>query len=93
MTFASFPPDESSTGSLEDRIRNLILRAIPKLGSGEIKNELSLFTLGIDSLDHAKILMTIEDDLGIEINDEDINNLKSIDDLCTYCAARISAPS
>jgi acyl carrier protein len=37
--------------------------------------------------------MTIEDDLGIEINDEDINNLKSIDDLCTYCAARISAPS
>jgi acyl carrier protein len=74
-------------------MRELILRAIPKLKSTDIKNETSLFALGIDSLDHAKILMTIEDDLGIEIEDEDINGLQSIDDLCRYCSARITAPA
>ncbi len=93
MSVTPSPSEESSTGLIEERIRELILRAIPKLRSSEIKTETSLFALGIDSLDHAKVLMTIEDEFGIEIDDEDINDLKSIDDLASYCGSRITAPS
>jgi acyl carrier protein len=93
VTVTPSPAEGSSTGSIEDRIRELIVRAIPKLKPSDIKNGTSLFALGIDSLDHAKILMTIEDDLGIEIDDEDINGLQNIDDLSDYCAARIQAPT
>ena len=77
--------------SFKEHIRQLILCAIPKLEPGEIKNETSLFSLGIDSLDHAKILMAIEDDLTIEIDDEDINSLNSINELASYCASRITS--
>jgi acyl carrier protein len=35
--------------------------------------------------------MAIEDDLAIEIDDEDINSLNSINELASYCAARITS--
>lgn len=87
--------DSHSAASLERRLREVVLKAIPKLQTREreIKNETVLFDLGIDSLDHAKILMTIEDEMGIEIEDEDINNLQSINDFTQYCIDRISSQS
>jgi acyl carrier protein len=92
MTITPSPSEEASSESLEEHLRTLIVHAIPKLRPGDIKAGTPLFDLGIDSLDHAKILMTIEDFLGIEIDDEDINDLQSIDDLCNYCASRIRFP-
>lgn len=37
--------------------------------------------LGADSLDQVEIMMSIEDDLGITINEDDYENLKSLADL------------
>jgi acyl carrier protein len=76
---------------LEHRVRESVLHAVPKLRSreSEIGDATSLFDLGIDSLDHAKILMAVEDSFGIEIDDEDINGLQSIGDLSHYCAQRM----
>jgi acyl carrier protein len=71
-------------------LRRLTLKAIPKLQGMELNDERPLFDLGIDSLDHAKLLMTIEDELGIEIEDEDINSLDSIDSLVAYCQLRLT---
>jgi acyl carrier protein len=85
------PADQIAMESLPQRLRQLVLNAAPKLKSRqqEMLNDTPLFDLGIDSLDHAKILMTIEDHLNIEIDDEDINSLQSIDDLHHYCCQRI----
>lgn len=66
----------------------MVLQAIPKLRVAELVDATSLFDLGIDSLDQAKVLMMVEDELGIEIDDEDINSLESINDLVAYCQAR-----
>ncbi len=40
--------------------------------------------LNADSLDFVELLMTLEDEFGITISDEDAKNLKTIDDVCKY---------
>lgn len=40
--------------------------------------------LGADSLDVVDMLMTLEDEFGIEIPDEDIEGLKTIGDVADY---------
>ena len=43
--------------------------------------------LGADSLDLVEILMSLEDEFGISIPDEEIPNLKTIKDLVDYIDA------
>ena len=40
--------------------------------------------LGADSLDVVELLMAIDDEFGIEIPDEEIENIKTIGDLVEY---------
>ncbi|MCQ2455195.1 MAG: acyl carrier protein [Clostridia bacterium] len=40
--------------------------------------------LGADSLDVVEMLMSIDDEFGIEIPDEEIENLKTIGDVVNY---------
>ncbi len=40
--------------------------------------------LGADSLDVVDMLMTLEDEFGIEIPDEDIEGLKTVGDVAEY---------
>lgn len=40
--------------------------------------------LGADSLDLVEAIMNIEDEFGIEIDDEEIKNLKSVGDIVDY---------
>ena len=40
--------------------------------------------LGADSLDLVDLLMSIEDEFGIEIPDEDVENIQTIGDLVDY---------
>lgn len=43
--------------------------------------------LGADSLDLVDLLMSIEDEFGIEIPDEEVENLKTIGDVVNYISA------
>lgn len=40
--------------------------------------------LGADSLDVVELLMAIEDEFGLEIPDDEIENIKTVDDLVKY---------
>ena len=58
-----------------------------QLGADE--NDMSMDTniakdLGADSLDVVELLMAIDDEFGIEIPDEEIENIKTIGDLVEY---------
>lgn len=44
--------------------------------------------LGADSLDLVDLLMSIEDEFGIEIPDEEVENLKTIGDVVNYISAK-----
>lgn len=43
--------------------------------------------LGADSLDLVDLLMSIEDEFGVEIPDEDVEKLQTIGDVVEYIAA------
>lgn len=44
--------------------------------------------LGADSLDLVDLLMSIEDEFGIEIPDEEVENIKTIGDVVNYISAK-----
>ncbi len=43
--------------------------------------------LNADSLDFVELLMTVEDEFGVTISDEDAKNLKTVDDVDKYIEA------
>ncbi len=44
--------------------------------------------LGVDSLDTLEMLMALEDEYGIQISNEDAQNLKTIQDIVNYLEAK-----
>jgi acyl carrier protein len=47
-----------------------------------------LFDLGLDSLDHASVLLQIEETFGIKIPDEDSERLVTVDAIVKFIADR-----
>ena len=45
--------------------------------------------LGADSLDSIDIVMSVEDEFGIEVPDEVIENIKTVADIVDYIESRI----
>ncbi len=45
--------------------------------------------LGVDSLNAIEIIMSIEDELNIEIPDEEIEGLKTVEDIVIYLAGKV----
>lgn len=45
--------------------------------------------LGADSLDLVDLLMSVEDEFGIEIPDEDVENIQTIGDIVDYINEKI----
>ncbi len=43
--------------------------------------------LGVDSLDVVELLMTIDNEFGVEIPDEEVENIKTIGELVEYIEA------
>lgn len=44
--------------------------------------------LGVDSLDIFEVVMELEDEFGIEIPNEDLENVKTVEDLVKYISAK-----
>lgn len=49
----------------------------------------TLSDLGADSLDAIDMVMTIEDQYGIEVPDEAIQNMKTVEDVVTFVESKI----
>jgi len=45
--------------------------------------------LGADSLDVVELMMSIEEDFGITIDEEDVSNFKTVLDVATYIDERL----
>jgi acyl carrier protein len=68
--------------SKEDTTAKVITIIAEKLSmpQANIKAELTFKDLGADSLDIVEIIMNFEETFGIEIKDEDAQNIKTIND-------------
>jgi len=59
------------------------------IGEEEIKEITTFADLGIDSLEIFEIIMALEDEFDIEIPNEDVENIKNIDDIIKYIKSKV----
>lgn len=67
-----------------DKVKELLAAQL-NISQDKIKDDSKLVEdLGADSLDMVEMLMTLEDEFGISISDEDALKLKTVSDIVTY---------
>ncbi|SHF35252.1 acyl carrier protein [Caloramator proteoclasticus DSM 10124] len=71
-----------------EKIRNIIADQL-NLDENEIAEDTTFVDLGVDSLDLFQILISLEDEFGIEIPNEDAENIKTVKDVVEYIKERI----
>lgn len=49
--------------------------------------------LGADSLDVVELVMALEEEFSIEVPDDDVENIRTIQDIVSYVAGKAGAPA
>lgn len=76
-----------------EEIRDIIKQAEVLGDVEEMKNDIPLSEQGIDSLDVVNVYLLIEEKYGIKIPDEDLDKLKTIDEIVLYINEKLSSQS
>lgn len=67
-----------------DKVKELLAAQL-NISKDKIQDDSKLVEdLGADSLDIVEMLMTLEDEFGVSISDEDALNLKTVADIVSY---------
>jgi acyl carrier protein len=67
-----------------EKIREIIAKQL-RIDESKITSDSNIIEdLGADSLDVVEMLMTIEDNMGIVVSDDDAADLKTVGDVATY---------
>lgn len=70
--------------TIESRMKQVIVNSLG-VEEGAVKPEAKFIEdLGADSLDIVELVMVIEETFGIEIPDEDAENIRSVEDAIKY---------
>ena len=67
-----------------EQIKDLITKVVIGFDTENLREDQNLLDAGIDSLEHMNILLEIEEQCGIEIPDEDIEECSSIRGILLY---------
>ena len=71
---------------MKDRILELIAEQFG-LNTDEVTDDIDLRNdLNADSIDLVELVMSLEDEFGIEVNDEDLKNINTIGDIIEYAS-------
>jgi acyl carrier protein len=79
----------SGEETVEEKIKTIISNSLA-IDESEITGNASLADdLGADSLDAVEIVIGVEDEFGFEVDDEDAEKLKTVQDLTDYVSRRL----
>ncbi|MFS2197307.1 MULTISPECIES: acyl carrier protein [Pseudomonas] len=73
----------------KEQLINIISQADVVADASTLRDNINLSDQGIDSLGMFNIILSIQDHYAIEIPDEDIEDLKSINDLADYIKSKL----
>ncbi len=73
----------------QESIRNLVLETVPNIDKERLTNDVAFSSLNVDSLDLMSIIMSIQEASGIQIADEDIDTLMSINAIQAYLNSKM----
>ncbi len=76
--------------AVSHRVKTLVVKQLG-VGEGEISEEKSFVDdLGADSLDIVELVLAIEEEFGLDIPDDEAENIRTVGDAVTYIAAQQS---
>lgn len=74
-------------------IEDILLRQITALRREQIQPNAELVRdLGADSLDRVHIVFALEEEFGIEVDEDDIDGIKTVEDLYLYVQRKKTQP-
>ncbi|MCP4003568.1 MAG: acyl carrier protein [bacterium] len=74
--------------ALEVRVNEIVAEQLDAEKDALVPEANLLDDLGADSLDVVELVMAIEEEYGIEVTDEDAENIRTIQDIVSYIEAR-----
>lgn len=78
-----------SQASVFDRVQTILIDHIG-VEATDIREDAKIRDdLGADSLDLVEIVMEVEDEFGIEINDEEAEKIETVGDIVRYVSANL----
>ena len=72
----------------ENKVKEIILDTGSKASTDSLKNDVPLTDQGIDSLDMANILLSLEETYSINVPDEDLDKLQTINGIVEYISSK-----
>ena len=73
---------------MQEKVISLVSEAT-KVEAGKISGTTSFIDdLNLDSLDIVELMMKMEDEFGVEIPEEEAENLKTVGDVCKYVESK-----
>ncbi len=69
---------------MQETLRRLIGQVSPALAGKTLDPSVSLLELGLDSLDHANLLLAVEEEFSVKVPDEDAEHLITMDSLVKF---------
>lgn len=70
--------------SLEDRVKQVIVNQLSVEESAVVGKAKFIEDLGADSLDIVELVMAMEETFGVDIPDEDAENIRTVDDAVSF---------
>jgi acyl carrier protein len=74
--------------SLQDRVHTIIGQQLGLELTSIVPEANLLDDLGADSLDVVELVMALEEEFGIEVPDDAVENIRTIGDIVTYLGGR-----
>lgn len=69
---------------MQETLHRLIEQVSPALAGKAIDSSVSLLELGLDSLDHANLLLAVEEEFSVKVPDEEAERLVTVDSLAKF---------
>lgn len=70
--------------SLEDRVKQVIVNQLSVEESAVVGKAKFIEDLGADSLDIVELVMAMEETFGVDIPDEEAENIRTVDDAVSF---------